>query len=383
MLQIGTITHCAHFTKVIRQAVALPTFFKHLSSKYSWSPNTRDDIDWATFQAAANNYKALDNHLLKLVYNQLPSRKHKLKSESWVPSKCRYCPHPETFNHLMQCIHPISVQFQQTLPNAVQRHCNVYHASMSFTSVIVQAIHGWLANAAVLRTTVTLERSHPIIAAQSKISWDAFRKGFISKRWRRFLASELSRQPPNSTNKMNIPVFLSTMIKIIWKNMSEFWHAHLDLVHHKSSPGPSPDKIDEMKTRIRLLHTRRIDAWLAVHREQYFFDDLETYLTTATSAQMKTYLLNYTPVIYASIREAIKVSDAHSVLQIGFTRTRLTNINLRRTSTNVCREVPIHPAHNRWRPTLGVLACFRNFFITTTPQTIPTQRPFQLLTENL
>jgi hypothetical protein len=117
---------------------------------------------------------------------------------------------------------------------------------------------------------------------------------------------------------MNIPVFLSTMLKIIWKNMSELWHAHLAHVHQNSAPGPSPDKIDEMKTRIRLLRTRCIDA-LAVHREQYFFDDLESYLQTATSAQMKTYLLNYTPAIYASIREATKLSNAQSVVQFGFT----------------------------------------------------------------
>jgi hypothetical protein len=253
MLQIGTTTHCSHFTKVIRQAVALPALFTYLSSKYSWYSRTRADIDWATFQAAANNYKASDNHLLKLVYNQLPTRKYKSKSEAWVPSQCRYCAQPETFNHLMQCIHPLSVQFRQKLPNAVQRHCNVYHAPRSFTSIIVQALHDWLANEPVLCTTATLERSDPVIAAQSTIGWDAFTKGFISKRWRRFLTSELSRQPPASTNKMNIPVFLSTMVKILWKNMSEFWHAHLDLVHHKSSPSPSPNKINEMKTRILLI----------------------------------------------------------------------------------------------------------------------------------
>jgi hypothetical protein len=209
----------------------------------------------------------------------------------------------------MQCIQPISVQFRQTLPNAVQRHCNVYDAPRSFTSIIVQVLRDWLDNTPVLQNTETLERSHPIIAAQSKIGWDAFLKGFISKRWRRFLASELARQPTTRATKMNIPVFLSTMIKIIWKNMSELWHAHLDYVHNKSKPGPSPDKIDEMKTRIRLLHTRRTDT-LAVHRDQYFFDDLDTYFQTATSTQMKPYLLNYTPAIYASIRESTKVSNA-------------------------------------------------------------------------
>jgi hypothetical protein len=234
----------------------------------------------------------------------------------------------------------------------------------------------------VLRTTDTLDRSHPIIAAQSKIGWDAFIKGFITKKWRRFLATEVSRQPPNCTKKMNIPVFLSTLITIIWKNLSEFWHAHLDHVHHKSTPGPSPDKIDEIKIRIRLLHTRRLDA-LAAHCEQYLFDDLETCLTTATSAQMKIYLLNYTPPIYASIREATKLNNAQSVLQFGFIRTWLPNIHHRRNSTNVCREVPPHPTHSRWRPTLGVLARFRNFFITTTSPPTTIQPPFLPPTEHL
>jgi hypothetical protein len=224
----------------------------------------------------------------------------------------------------MQCIHPVSIHFRQTLPDAVQHHCNVYDAPpRSFTSIIVQALRDWLENTPVLQNTETLERSHPIIAAQSQIEWDAFLKCFISKRWRRFLASELSWQPPTRATKMNIPVFLSTMTKIIWKNMSEFWHAHLNYVHNPSKPGPSLDKIDEIKTRIRLLHTRRTDT-LAVHSDQYFFDDLDTYFQTATSAQMKTYLLNYTQAIYASIREATKVSNAQSVLQFGFTRPHST-----------------------------------------------------------
>jgi hypothetical protein len=161
MLQIDTRTHCAHFTKTIRQAITLPELFAYLATKYAWSPRTHANVDWDTLQAAANNYQASDNHLLKLVYNQLPTRKHNSKSESWVPSQCRHCTHPENFNHLMQCIQHISVQFHQTLPNAVQRHCNVYDAPRSFTSIIVQALRDWLDNTPVLQNTETLECSHP------------------------------------------------------------------------------------------------------------------------------------------------------------------------------------------------------------------------------
>jgi hypothetical protein len=208
-LQIGTTTRCAHFTKAIRQAVALPELFAYLATKYTWSPSTHADVDWDTLQAAANNYQASDNHLLKLVYDQLPTRKHKSKSESWVQSQCRHCTHPKTFYHLMQCTCPISVQFRQTLPNAVQHHCNVYaDTPRSFTSTIVQALRDWLNNTPVLKNTETLERKHPVIVVQSKIGCGTpFSKALFQNDGTDFLPRNLPDNLPPAPRKWKSPSF--------------------------------------------------------------------------------------------------------------------------------------------------------------------------------
>ena len=74
-LQIEHTTIQSHYSTTIRSAVAIPPLMQYLSEKTQWTQEISDDIDWESFEVAANNYNETDNHLLKLVYDQLPNRR--------------------------------------------------------------------------------------------------------------------------------------------------------------------------------------------------------------------------------------------------------------------------------------------------------------------
>jgi hypothetical protein len=125
---IGPITHQGHYVREIRKTVALPALYAYLRRHNGWPSDTESEVEWDFFQEAADNYAASDNHLLKLVFDQLPTLKHKSKSYEWVSSTCKHCDQPESFDHLMRCQHSLSEQFRKKLPAAVLQYCNKQNA---------------------------------------------------------------------------------------------------------------------------------------------------------------------------------------------------------------------------------------------------------------
>lgn len=264
----------------------------------------------------------------------------------------------------MQCSHPISSQFCQSLPDAVLCHCNNYGAPKRFTYTIVEAIQDWLDGQSILQSQETLVWTHPYIAARSSIEWDAFLKGFISWCWRILLTSKTAQQSHGSSKLLNIPTFLLTLIQLIWLD------AYDSVMNASLGPCPHPKRIWTISWQDRqmenqkncMLHNRRNDT-LAVHCHQYFHEHLKVYLATATGAQMQTYLLTYSPAIYARSKEASKINNANSVLNFaGFTRLSVAQTPARNPSTNVWSENPIPHKHSRWQPPIAVIDRFLNYF---------------------
>jgi hypothetical protein len=104
-----------HYTEAIRGAASLPELYGYLRQKYKWSKETIETISWPWFKSAANTYHQTDNHLMKLVYGQLPTwhTRNMKAGQSWVPDECQFCEsEPETFDHLLKCNHPAGREFR-------------------------------------------------------------------------------------------------------------------------------------------------------------------------------------------------------------------------------------------------------------------------------
>jgi hypothetical protein len=143
----GLTIHAPHYTESIRDASALPELHGYLRQKYQWTQEDARDINWTWFTSAARTYQHNDNHLIKLVHDQLPTRyiKHKESGQSWIPATCRFCEiEPETFEHLLKCNHCAGNDFRKRLPRAVREYCQRRGAPSNFQSTLVIAIEDWL-----------------------------------------------------------------------------------------------------------------------------------------------------------------------------------------------------------------------------------------------
>jgi hypothetical protein len=159
---------------------------------------------------------------------------------------------------------------------------------------------------------------HPAIAAQDKIGWFPLIKGYLSEAWTKYLQYAVAHSAPTSpTRKLNIPVFLSGLVKFMWQSQSDFWNAHLDTVHHQGQKNSSPDKLQEPQTRIRMLHQQQ-DKVLAAHRSQYFKSDVEAFIAASPTRQLQVYLLHYGPLSKTVLNARVKLihPPASSLLMV-------------------------------------------------------------------
>lgn len=96
--------------------------------------------------------------------------------------------------------------------------------------------------------------------------------------------------------------------------------SHLGLVHDRSSK-ISPSKLQDTKDRITRLHNLQ-PYTMPAHRDHYFHENLHSFLEHATMQQMTSYIIQYEPVILASVRQAKNITpQSTSLLHFpGFSR---------------------------------------------------------------
>lgn len=142
--------------------------YAYLAKQHSWTTTeTAREIHWEAFQQAANNYTSTDNHLMKLVYDQLPTRHHRSRFEKWTTSTCRHCDQDETFVHLMQCDNSESRKFRRSLPQQIRKVCTDRDLPHNVVSAFVIAIEDWFRKLDPLRGLPTPDILHPVIQSQS------------------------------------------------------------------------------------------------------------------------------------------------------------------------------------------------------------------------
>jgi hypothetical protein len=326
ILQINKRTIHGHYIPEIREAASVPALFKYLRSRHHWSQKTLKSIQWKWFQLAANNYTHTDNHLMKLVYDQLPTQAYKAKQggQTWLPTKCRHCHQgtDETFAHLLRCDHPYSQRFRKSLPLKVLKYCMKKQIPHNFQVTLVIALEDLLRDKPPLERIETGPAVHKLIHAQKKIGWHHILRGFFSNQWQDYLEYELNHNPSaKAPEYFDYASFYSGLIKLIWAQQSLLWK-DLQL---PASVAPTTDtpiaKIEEYKIEIRHLYTLR-PMVLPEHRDDYFPRSLSDFLNRSTAAQLQNYINNYKPAIRRSVKIAKRRStNSHPIFTFpGFHR---------------------------------------------------------------
>jgi hypothetical protein len=268
----------SHYITSIREAASVPELHGYLRRKYQWSKETLRTINWKWFKAAVSTYHHTDNHLMKLVYGHLPTRhvKGKKTGQSWIPDTCRYCEiEPETFDHLLKCNHTAGLEFRKALPRSVRTYCQQRKVPHNFQVTLITALEDWIRDKSPLQKVTNRPNVRTLAAAQSRIGWSRFLKGFLAEQWHEYLRHELDASPDHAQNAtdLNSDSFFAGLIKTMWTQQSHFWISHQQALHNPPIPTQDPDALQELRLEIQHLHGLKGQV-LAQHRDTYFHDNL-------------------------------------------------------------------------------------------------------------
>ena len=364
-----------HYTKAIREQYSLPAYFTYLEKRHGWTPNQRQQVDWTSFCRAASNSNSMHSpvQMMKLVHDKLPTNSERAKSDPHHSSKCTYCDQRETFHHLVTCPNTLSLQFRRDLQETVSDYLEHRGASEEFQKGFLFCLNQSLSAEPNSFTGDLTDRAEECVRAQLSLGVPLLLKGFLHESWRHLF--ETSNNEESQAQVLARGDSIAGVIALLWKAQFELWETHVKSVNQTQAETPTAqDKLLTYKAHIKYLHSKR-DSCLPAHRDQYFHDDVDHFLSNATGTQMRQYIHSYEPAICASIK-ACATTPARSIYSFpGFRRLQRTVTPSPRPFSSqqppTSRSIRISDEnrgatnlrkHTRWKPTLPTMQSFRDFF---------------------
>lgn len=315
----------SNYTKNIREAASLPDLHGYFRRKYKWSKSVIAGIQWQWFQSAVRTYSHSDNHLMKLVYDQLPTtvQKNKTGGQPWLPCLCRHCAvEPETFDHLLRCDHEHGNTFRHDLVKSITKLCNKWAVPTTFRATLLDAIQDWYHGIPPLELRMNTPAVNLILHAQRQIGWHHFLRGFLSQHWQRYLEYEQRHAPKPPPDQFDYDNFFRLLIKTFWEHQSTFWKEYQHFIHQKTSSQEQSQTRASLQHEIRHLYTLR-NAVEHAHKNAYFPANLRKFFQDNSDKQLQNYILNYKqPILQSVAREKLKPDRTRRIWSFcGFTRT--------------------------------------------------------------
>lgn len=372
-LTIKRNTIHGHYTEAIRDAASLPELYGYLRRKHQWTKDTFQTISWPWFTRAAKSYTHTDNHLMKLVHDQLPTRYTKCKKtgQSWIPETCRFCElEPETFEHLLKCDHPAGIEFRKSLPRSVRTYCAARGAPHNFQTTLIIAIEDWIRDKPPLQKFYNRPTVKHLATAQALIGWGQFFKGFLTTHWKTFFMAEYSTTNP-SDEPFDCDGFFAGLIKVLWTQQSNFWMSHQKNLHSPANQSDDPVRLQELRLEIQQLHTLKGKVSFNL-RDRYFPHNMKEFLETSTITQLQTYISTYKPAILGNIATTKQNNSKHKKIHQfpGFTKQRNSTLSPP-TSTITDATIPTNTLNSNLQQTNITNYLHKN---TTTNPSNPYQR---------
>jgi hypothetical protein len=170
--------------------------------------------------------------------------------------------------------------------------------------VLIECVDAWLDGEAIDPAGYP-KHCQSAIAAQNKIGWPAFLRGYWTTQWSALQDAHL-KKTATWTHKRNGRTWASHTITTIWKHLHAAWQLHNAAIHTHDEKIEDDDIKKRTRFRITRLHQRKYET-MAIHRD-YFFDDPDATLAATSLNFQRNWLQLYEPAILESIKMAQAVS---------------------------------------------------------------------------
>jgi len=248
-LLLGGIRVTGKHAKNMKSWIARDRQRQYLQAKHEWSDSTFESIDWEIFGSVFRKLPQSKQWATsKFVHGWWNVGTQKAKIAPKAPREffaCPRCQSPdEDTEHVLQCNSGDKVRYdnvQQLWSNSYCMYNGIVH------QLVFAEMHGWLKNTKADRPSfseldeTTAQLLREALEEQQAIGWDAFFRGYLSRKWRTAYEHCLptgTKDPSTKAEK-----WIRMMIKGLWTYAAASWKDRNNALH----------KVEETKEQRKIM----------------------------------------------------------------------------------------------------------------------------------
>ena len=282
-------------------AATLLPLHQYIKQKFKWSDDTDANIDWGEYRQIITKYRDRWTTMVKHVHALSPTGKIAHRNNHNLPHECPTCSVPyETNHHLLVCAHPSRKAWQcETIRKATQ------YAQSRVDPYLLDILRDGLLR--FHRELDTIPQSHyprcyaALIQSQNDIGWDQLYRGRWSVEWRQQQDNYMTNHPDG------LPISGSDWVRGLGRLLIDQW---FQLWKLRNDDRHGKDQEQQRILRERIIHASIREMYTYRSKvcpadRHIFHESAEEHIQRHPLLNsMEDWLLNYRPMILASVEQA-------------------------------------------------------------------------------
>jgi hypothetical protein len=238
-----------------------------------------EEIDWGAHEQAGANCQDVPNGFLaKFLHRLLPVGTRLVKYDAVrYSSKCPSCgEEEEDQDHLLRCQNPERARWQGSVKKEIHSYFTRTDTYEGIRDVLIQGLHAWFNEACFPIHRFRGELKN-LARSQGRIGWGQVFYGRMSTQWNTVQVASLHRRQIPVNHRNSGQVWLSNLIRLIWKQCHAEWKVRNEARHGHDEETRKAAKLADLKITLTFLYRLRDDV-LPADRNKFFYTNVDEHV---------------------------------------------------------------------------------------------------------
>jgi len=263
-----------------------------------------DEVDWEAHELAGVNCRDVpDVFLTKFLHGILPVGRRLVQyDKERYSGRCPSCDSEvEDQDHLFKCTHEQRTKWRQAMKTEIHGFSNRTDMSEGVKDVLLSGLFSWIEE-----VEFPGHQFHGSLGAlaesQARIGWDQILYGRLSTQWAGAQSISLDRRGIDANQKNSGSVWVSSLIRVIWKQCHAVWIERNEAKHGCDAETSRVAKLAALQIRLKSLYRLKADV-LPSDRNKFFYNSVEEHIEREPTVKAQTdWVTVYEPMILRSVK---------------------------------------------------------------------------------
>ena len=309
-LIINDSTINGHYRSEIRNAASSGDLKEYTMSKFHWTSEQYESINWDAFGSAVSATKQRADQITKLVFDWAPTNTLLHKYDPSVSPLCPHCHNEEeSVTHVIRCRHQEPKKIRSILIKNLRSRCYTLCTKPLLVQILVKGLEAWF-DGTILEWSAYPMEAQILIKNQTMVGWDQLFRGRFVSDWARLQDCYLGSLPKSKKKKSLSGLrWTVSMIRIVWTHYFELWELRNKAVHGSDSKESLSRIKQKLLLELKLVHADRLkyltsDRKFLIAETEEDSHKLEEYVAFHYPSTIRNWLDWHVPLLRASIQEA-------------------------------------------------------------------------------